>query len=111
MCRYTDDVLSFFLQNKIYPFLAHGICIYVGHSFLRNTVGPISIHICDGDIVGWKRICAGFFIVCLTLPQHCACPKPGPEFPTSYFVVFVGSVNPVKMREIIPDTSNRFKIN
>ena len=24
----------FFLQNKICPFLAQGICIYVGHSFL-----------------------------------------------------------------------------
>ena len=30
----------FFLQNKICPFLAQGICIYVGHSFLWNTVGP-----------------------------------------------------------------------
>jgi hypothetical protein len=24
----------FWGQNKIYPFLAQGICIYVGHSFL-----------------------------------------------------------------------------
>ena len=30
----------FFLQNKICPFLAQGICIYVGHSFSWNTVGP-----------------------------------------------------------------------
>jgi hypothetical protein len=29
----------FYLQNKICPFLAQGIFIYVGHSFLRNTVG------------------------------------------------------------------------
>ena len=29
-----------FYQNKICPFLAQGICIYVGHSFLWNTVGP-----------------------------------------------------------------------
>ena len=26
------------LQNKICPFLAQGICDYVGHSFLGNTV-------------------------------------------------------------------------
>jgi hypothetical protein len=30
----------FVLQNKIFPFLAQGICIYDGHSFLWNTVGP-----------------------------------------------------------------------
>jgi len=29
-----------FLQNKICPFLAQGNCIYVGRSFLWNTVGP-----------------------------------------------------------------------
>ena len=30
-----------FLQNKNCPLLRQGICIYVGHSFLRNTIGPI----------------------------------------------------------------------
>ena len=30
-----------FLPNKICPFLRQGICIYVGHSSLRNTIGPI----------------------------------------------------------------------
>jgi hypothetical protein len=29
-----------FLQNKMCLFLAQGICIYVGHSFLWNTAGP-----------------------------------------------------------------------
>jgi hypothetical protein len=29
-----------FLQNKICLFLAQGIYIYVGHSFIWNTVGP-----------------------------------------------------------------------
>ena len=30
-----------FLQNKISPFLAQGICIYVAHCFFSwNTVGP-----------------------------------------------------------------------
>ena len=39
----SDDFLVesvFFLQNKICPFLAQGICIYVGDSFLWNRVGP-----------------------------------------------------------------------
>ena len=31
----------FFLQNKTCPFLLQGICIYVVHSFLWNTVGLI----------------------------------------------------------------------
>jgi hypothetical protein len=37
-------------ENKIYPFLAQGICIYVvvGHSFLWNTVGPTPL-ICLSD--------------------------------------------------------------
>ena len=30
----------FCLQNKICPFLAQGICIYFGHFYLWNTVGP-----------------------------------------------------------------------
>jgi hypothetical protein len=29
-------------QNKMYPFLIRqGICIYIGHSSLGNTIGPI----------------------------------------------------------------------
>ena len=39
----------FFLQDKICPFLAQSICIYVGHSFLWNTVGPIPV-ICPSRI-------------------------------------------------------------
>jgi len=71
--------------------------------------------------VEWKRICALFlFIVYLyylsvrdpvvkrkglgiplisvTPPHVCACPKLGLEFPTLYGVLFVCSVNSVKMR-------------
>ena len=33
--------LSGALRNKICSFLRQGICIYVGHSFLRNTLRPI----------------------------------------------------------------------
>ena len=29
----VESVFDFFSQNKIYPFLTQGICIYVGHSF------------------------------------------------------------------------------
>ena len=46
--EHVDDIsfrelfsrISVFLQNKICPFLAQGICIYVGHSSLWNTAGP-----------------------------------------------------------------------
>jgi hypothetical protein len=34
----------------------------------------------------------------LTLPHCCACPKPGPAFPTSYVMVFLCLVSSVKMR-------------
>jgi hypothetical protein len=60
------------------------------------------------DLFKWQRICAGFGLFvqiciavgdpiiimvgiplfCLTLPHFCACPKPGPGFPTSYVMVF-----------------------
>ena len=30
-------------QTKVCLFLAQGVCIYVGHSLLRNTVGPTSL--------------------------------------------------------------------
>jgi hypothetical protein len=31
----------FFLQNKIYPFLAQAICIYVGHSFYETQLDQL----------------------------------------------------------------------
>ena len=34
----------------------------------------------------WERV--GILLTGLTLSQFCACPKPGPGFPTSYIMVF-----------------------
>jgi hypothetical protein len=34
LCSYEANFMFFFLQNNIFPLLAQGICIYVGHSLL-----------------------------------------------------------------------------
>ena len=37
----TIGVVLFFLQNKTCPFLAQGICIYVGHSFYEKQLDQL----------------------------------------------------------------------
>ena len=50
----------------------------------------------------WRFSCqeerSGIPLISVTPPHLCACPKLGLEFPTSYGVCFVCSVNSVKMR-------------
>ena len=50
-----------------------------------NTQGQTSLLFEISQKNNWR---VGIPSTCLTLPCLCACPKPGPEFPSSYVVVF-----------------------
>jgi len=70
------------------------------HSFLWKYVFLSGVNLCSFFIIYFYLYCHwrlsyqegrprfGIPLTCLTLPHFCACPKPGPGFPTSYAMVF-----------------------